>query len=194
MKMNLATLICGLILGTTAFAQTAKKMSPPPPVRPVSAPVSSYSSTPDNEVTANLGFDMGAVNIGATYVKPNGDFGFGGYFMYQSSKDKDNATVVTGVTALGALIKVTLVDNHRVRAYVAPGFGIAMLKDGSIDRNGKKSDETLISPTFKMGVQLKVSPTCSVGLERMDFTNWLNDSVNNFTGPEYYSVAASFEF
>jgi len=197
MKMILATLV--FAAGTTAFAQ-AKKMSPPPAARPTTTTVSStpsYSapSHSASEITGNFGLVAGAVNIGGTYVKQMSDFGFGGYFFFQSSKDKNSVPVVSGVTALGALVKVNVYENSSIRAYVAPGFGFAMIKDASIDGNGKKSDENLISPTFKMGVQYKTQGNLIIGLERMQFANWLNDSLNAYAGPaEYYTVAASFGF
>lgn len=195
MKMILVSLV--FAVGTTAFAQ-AKKMSPPP--KPTSTTVSSapsYSANSHsaNEITGNFGLVGGAVTIGGTYVKQMSDFGFGGYIFFQSSKDKNNTPVVSGFTALGALIKVNVYENSSIRAYMAPGFGIAMVKDASVDGNGKKSDENLISPTFKMGVQYKTQGNLIIGLERMQFANWLNDSLNNYAGPaEYYTVAASFTF
>lgn len=196
MKMILATLV--FAASTTVMAQ-AKKMAPPP-ARPTTTAVSStptYSapSSSASEITGNFGLVGGAVNIGGTYVKQLPDFGFGGYFFFQSSKDKNSVPVVSGVTALGALIKVNVYENHSIRAYMAPGFGIAMLKDASVSDTGKKSDENLISPTFKMGVQYKTAGNLVIGLERLQFANWLNDSLNAYAGPaEYYSVAASFAF
>lgn len=203
MKMILATLV--LAASTTVFAQ-AKKMVPPPakptptPTTVSSTPAYSASSHSASEVTANFGFVAGAITIGGTYVKQMSDFGFGGYLFVQSSKDKNNETVVSGVTALGALVKVNVYENNAVRAYLAPGFGIAMIKDGSTTQNAvtgdvKKSDENLISPTFKMGVQYKTQGNLIIGLERMQFANWLNDSLNNYKGSaEHYTVAASFGF
>lgn len=201
MKMILATLV--FAASTTAFAQ-AKKMAPPP-AKPAattvsSAPAYSAASHSAGEITGNFGLVGGAINIGGTYVKQMSDFGFGGYFFFQSSKDKNSQPVVSGVTALGALVKVNVYENSSIRAYMAPGFGIAMIKDASSTTNQatletKKSDENLISPTFKMGVQYKTQGNLIIGLERMQFANWLNDSLNSYAGPaEYYSVAASFGF
>ena len=48
---------------------------------------------------------------------------------------------------------------------------------------------------LKMGVQYKTQGNLIIGLERMQFANWLNDSLNAYAGPaEYYTVAASFGF
>lgn len=204
MKTILAAI---LVMGvsTMANAQT-KKMSPPKNVV-TTTPKSTASpnllttssdpvyNSPSNEITGNFGLVAGAITLGVTYVKPKGDFGFGGYLFMQSSKEKNNTPVVSSVTAFGALLKVNLVDSRSIRAFVAPGFGIAMIKEGSISGTGSKSDENIISPTFKMGVQYKFNSTTAVGLERMQFANWLNDSLNNYAGPaEYYTVAASYEF
>lgn len=196
MKLVLITALLSLCFSTSAFAQAGKKMTLPPTSTNTTSYPTYNGGTPQNEVIGNFGFVAGAITIGATYVRPNPDFGFGGYFLMQSAKEKNNVSVVTQVTAFGALIKVNLVDNNKIRAYMAPGFGIAMLKDASRNTTtGSKTDENLISPTFKIGVQYKFNPKVSVGLERMDFANWLNDSLNNFAGPtEYYTVAAAFDF
>lgn len=190
MKLILATLV--LTASTTVFAQT-KKMAPPPvrPTTTTAAPSYSYSN-PQSEITANIGMASGAFNIGATYVKLLGDFGFGGYLFHQSAKEKNNVPVVVSATAFGALIKVNVYENNSVRAYMAPGFGIAMLKDASVDATGKKSDETIIGPSLKLGVQYKTAGNLVIGLERMEVSNWFNDSVSA-PGP-VYSVAASFTF
>ena len=110
-------------------------------------------------------------------------------------KDKNNTTVVNQIMAFGGLLKVNIVNNNKIRAFMAPGFGMAMLKDASVNAAGKKSDENLISPTFKMGVQYKFNSNILVGIERMLVTNWLNDSINTLGYPtEYTSVAATYEF
>lgn len=197
MKMILAAAI--LALSAPAFAQT-KKMSPPPAVRPVATSSSMYSTIPENEITAGLGMIGGAINLSATYIKPNPDFGFGGYFFLQSSKEKGGAPIVSQIMAFGALIKLNVIDTHKVRFYVAPGVGFTMIKDGSMSVNAvtgetKKSDENIIGPTFKMGVQIKTAPNFMIGLERMQYSNWLNDSLSGYAGPsEYYQVACTFDF
>jgi hypothetical protein len=196
MKTLLAAILV-LSISTMATAQT-KKMSPPKNTLAPNVLTSNSDSVynkPSNEIMGHLGMVAGAFNLGVTYVKPKGDYGFGGYLFMQSSKDKNNKTVVSSVTAFGALLKVNLVENHNIRAFVAPGFGMAMIKEGSISSTGSKSDENIISPIFKMGVQYKFSSTTAVGLERMQFANWLNDNLNNYAGPaDYYTVVASFEF
>lgn len=196
MKLILAATV--LALSTSAFAQT-KKMSPPPPRPAVVASAPSYYGS-SHEVTVGLGMTGGGFNFGATYVRPNPDYGFGGYFFTQSSKDKNNTATVSQITAFGALIKLNVVDTNSIRFYVAPGLGFTMVKDGSLTTNAvtgevKKSDENIIGPTFKMGVQLKTTNGFLIGLERMQYSNWFNDSLTGYAGPaEYYQVAGTFEF
>ena len=194
MKLFLS-LVTGLVLSVSAFAQSGKKMSAPARTTVAPAVVTAYTGPTQNEITGNFGLHAGAVNFGVTYVKANPDFGFGGYFFMQSSKDKNNTTVVNQIMAFGGLLKVNIVNNNKIRAFMAPGFGMAMLKDASVNAAGKKSDENLISPTFKMGVQYKFNSNILVGIERMLVTNWLNDSINTLGYPtEYTSVAATYEF
>lgn len=152
-----------------------------------------YSSYNSAEISGKLGMTAGAFNFGVDYVQPKGDYGFGGYLFMQMAKDQNTTTLVSGVTALGAMVKLVLVEKSSIKAYVAPGVGIAMIKDGSVNAFGRKSDETVIGTTFKMGVQFVKSQGFSIGLERMQFSNWLNDSLNNFSGPsEYYSVIGTW--
>ncbi len=197
MKLVLV-LLCSLTLSTAALAQTVKKMSPPPVYRtttPTTLPVYTAPSAYQSEVTGLFGMVAGAINFGVTYIRPSNDFGFGGYLFYQTAKEKNKTPVVSQMTAFGALIKVNVYENRSLRAYLAPGFGMAMIKEGSVSATGSKSDENVISPTFKMGIQYKTAGNFIIGLERMQFSNWLNDSLNNYAGPaEYYTVAASFEF
>lgn len=151
---------------------------------------SSYHSA---EISGKFGMTSGAINLGVDYVQPKGDYGFGGYLFMQTAKDRNNFPLVSGVTAFGAMIKLVLVEKNSIKAYVAPGVGIAMVKDGSTNDLGRKSDETVIGPTFKIGVQFIQRGGFSIGLEKMQFSNWLNDSLNSFAGPaEYYSVVGSW--
>lgn len=197
MKLVLA-IMCGMVLSTTAFAQT-KKMSPPPqPMRtaaPTTLPVYTPPSYNQNEITGTVGMVAGALNFGATYTKLTSDLGLGGYLFYQAGKDKNGGPVVNQMTAFGILSKITIFDSMRFRAYLAPGFGMAMVKDVSISATGTKSDENIIGPTFKIGAQFKTSGNLKVGVERMLFSNWTNDSLNLYNGPaEFTSASFSFDF
>ncbi len=185
-------LILAFVMLTSSFA-LAQPRKMVVPATATSYPAYNGPSTSMNQITAGLGLVAGAINLGVTYVKPMADFGFGGYFLHQTSKDKNNVPLVNQITALGGLINVNVIDNRSVRAYLAPGFGIAMLKDGYNLATGKKSDETLIGASFKIGVQMKTSSNFMIGLERMQISNWLNDNIGSYTD-EYYSAVGTFEF
>lgn len=145
------------------------------------------------EFTGKFGMASGAIHIGGDYIKPQGDYGFGGYLFMQTPRELSAVTTVSKVTAFGALIKLNVVEKNTIKAYVAPGFGVAIIEGGSINGAGRKSDENIISPNFRIGVQLINNQNFSIGLERLQFANWLNDNVNNYSAPaEYYSVAASW--
>ena len=149
----------------------------------------------DTEISGKLGMAAGALNFGADYVKTRSDYGYGGYVFVQSSRDRNSAQVVNGVTAFGGMFKLVLVDKSTIKAYIAPGVGIAMVKDGSINGLGRKSDETVIGITLKIGVQIIRDRNFSIGIEQMQLSNWLNDSLNNFAGPgEYYSIVGSWTY
>lgn len=149
----------------------------------------------NTEVSGKLGMTAGAFNVGVDYVNMGTDYGYGGYVFFQSSVDRRNSPIVNGVTALGGMLKLVLVEKNSIKAYVAPGFGFAIVKDASSNTLGNLSDETIIGASLKIGVQLIRTPGFSLGIEQMHFSNWLNDSVNNFAGPnEYYSVVGSWTY
>lgn len=149
----------------------------------------------DTEFSGKLGMAAGAVNFGADYVKTKSDYGYGGYVFMQTSRDRGGLPVVNGVTAFGGMLKLVLVDKSSIKAYIAPGVGMAMVKDGSVNGLGRKSDETVIGTTFRIGVQLIRERNFSIGLEQMQFSNWLNDNLNSYAGPgEYYSVVGSWTY
>ena len=70
-----------------------------------------------------------------------------------------------------------------------------LVKDGSVNGLGRRSDETVIGTSLKIGVQIIRDRNFSVGLEQMQLSNWLNDNLNSFAGPgEYYSVVGSWTY
>ena len=149
----------------------------------------------ETEVSGKFGMTAGAFSLGVDYVQSKGDYGFGGYVFVQSSKERNSSPLISGVTALGIMLKMILVEKSSIKAYVAPGVGFAMIMDGSINGIGRRSDEIMFGPSVKLGVQLIRSQSFSMGLERVEFSNWINDSINNFAGPtEYYSVVSSWTF
>ncbi len=196
MKQVILATVVTMMVATTAFAQAPRRNDK---MTTQSAPAESYSYTPsyyaNNELTALLGFQAGAPNIGVDYARMNNGVGFGGYFFMQTSKEKGGATLVSQVMAFGGLFKLNLIDTVHAKAYVAPGFGLSIVKDGAISATGSKSDETVIGPMWKMGVSLKLANSFHLGLETTAFGNFFNDSLNNYAGPsQYYSVAGTFTF
>ena len=164
------------------------------PVRKtVQSDMSFDSMDSTNEVNAKLGFSAQAIHLGVDYNKMSDGSGIGGYFFYQTSKKSGAAVIVPQVMSLGATYKINFIDNNKILAYAAPGFGIHMAKEVGASTTGTASDETLIGPVFKIGTQIKLKPTFAIGLERQAFINWFSDKV---TGGEYvfYSVAGTFWF
>lgn len=149
----------------------------------------------DTEISGKLGMAAGALNFGADYVKTKSDYGYGGYVFIQSSRDRSGSPVVNGVTAFGGMFKLVLVDKSSIKAYIAPGVGLAMIKDASVNGLGRRADETVIGPTMRIGVQLIRDRNFSIGIEQLQLSNWLNDNINSFAGPgEYYSVVGSWTY
>jgi hypothetical protein len=197
MKQTILATVVTMMVATSAFAQTRRNEK----LTVQTAPAQSYSYTPsyyaNNEMNVLLGFQAGAPNLGVDYARMNNGAGFGGYFFMQTNKDKNSATIVSQVLAFGGLFKVNVVDTAQVRVFVAPGVGIAMVKDATINTTTlTKSDETIIGPMWKMGVLYKVNTNFNLGLETTHFGNFFNDSsLNNYAAPaHYYSVVGAFAF
>lgn len=193
MKKIIASALLTMTLSAVALAQRPKMTTQTAPAQSYS---SSYSLRNSNELTALIGMAAGGINFGADYAHMlNNTWGAGGYFMMQTSKDKNAVPIVSQVMSFGGLLKINLVEANSMRVFIAPGFGISMVKDGSINASGSKSDETVLGPIFKMGVTYKVSSNFSIGLESTSLENFFNDNLNFYAGPpQYYAVALAFAF
>lgn len=157
--------------------------------------LSSINAFAQVEFSGKLGMTANAFNLGVDYVKSQGDYGMGGFLFMQSAREQNGTLLVNGLTSFGGIIKLVVIEKSTIKAYVAPGVGITMVKDGSINGLGRKSDETVIGSIFKIGVQFVQQKGFSIGMERMQLSNWLNDSINNFAGPaEYYSVVGTWVY
>ena len=194
MKQTILAVLISMTVSTFAWAQAPaarRKMT-------VQTAPSTYGSYATNEVTALLGFTGGAPNFGADYARMSGAWGFGGFFFLQSSKDKAPAVTpsVSQVMSFGGLLKVNFVDIANVKAFIAPGIGFMMVKDGSYNAaSNTKADETVIGPVWKMGVLYKLNSALNIGLETTSFGNFFNDNLTNYAAPSrYYSIAATFSF
>ena len=190
MKQTIVAILVSMSLSTAAWAQRGKMTSQTAP--PAYTP--SYLSNSDNEITALLGLTSGAIHLGVDYVHSmNSTFGAGGYFFLQTSKDKNNVPIVNQLMSFGGLMKINLLDANGIKAYVAPGAGITIVKDGSINASGTKSDETVIGPVWKMGVSYKAGTNFNIGLESTMLANYFNDNLTGVT-QTFYSVAVGFGF
>jgi hypothetical protein len=137
----------------------------------------------DRSLRALLGFDRGAIHLGADFeMKQSNLHGLGGYFFFQTD-DEDNG--VASVMALGANIPIHLLNHSTLDAYIAPGFGIAMYELGLVD-------ETLFGPSVKIGVDYKVAPTTKVGVQYSKYYNWMSDEVDS--NLEFASASITFGF
>ena len=143
-----------------------------------------------NELNLNLGFTAGAANLGAAYEMNKNEFlSWGGYFFMQSEKDDAG---VYQTMALGALMKVHLIQKNDVNAYIAPGFGLTIINDFVDATTGKKDDKTVFGPSMRIGAQYHLNSTTKLGIERILFTNWFDDEAP--AAVEYTSAVLGFEF
>ena len=153
----------------------------------------SYASTGASEVGVGLGFTKGAFNIGAQYEKRNEGLGYGGYFFFQADKEKSGAKIVNQVMSLGGQMKAHVLNTNRVDAYLAPGFGLHMIKDvPDASATSGKTDVTAFGPTMRIGVLLPISATMKVGLDRLEIWNWFDEKAPSAFA--YYSATMAFEF
>lgn len=179
--MKKILVLATLLTATVSFAQRTKTTTYT--TTTTTAPMS-YSSG-QNELTANVGFVAGAINLGATFAQMQGSTGFGGYFQLQTEKDK----VVNQAIALGGLYKINVIDTSKAVFYAAPGFGLAMVKIPSTTGTGT-DDKTIFGPSLKLGAQMKMSPTFSLGIERGVVTNWFEEKAGD--GFELTTLAMTF--
>ena len=137
-----------------------------------------------NNVKGIIGFSQSAVNFGADYEKRLNGMGVGGYFLYSSEK-KDagkNQTI-----SIGAMAPAHVMDDHHLDVYIAPGFGITMVKGLS-----PQDDQTVFGPSVKTGILFKMTPAVQLGLDTIYLVNWFSDKV----GPSvtYTNFAVNFGF
>ncbi len=163
-KMKKIILVASMLVASMSFAQRSS----------------------GSELNLNLGFTAGAANLGVAYEMNKSDLmSWGGYFFTQSEKDN----TVEQVTALGALMKIHLVPRGEFDAYIAPGFGIAMMSDVG---PANDDDKTVFGPSMRIGAQYNLNSTTKLGIERILFTNWFDDEAPSSV--EYTSAVLGFNF
>lgn len=144
------------------------------------------ASAADNTIRPILGFKSSAVNFGVDYEKRmNHDMGWGGYFSYGSEHKDNNAT--NQVVAFGVMAPIHLLDNGSLDTYIAPGFGIAMVKGLA-----GADDETTLGPSMKLGAEWKFSPTLKGGVQYMQIYNWFTDKAASQYNYASASLAIAF--
>lgn len=137
-----------------------------------------------NSLTGLIGFSQSAVSFGANYEHRLDTMGVGGYFLY-SGEQKDagkNQTI-----SFGGLAPMHLLDDSRLDVYLAPGFGITMVKGIS-----GQEDQTIFGPLWKIGAMFKMNSTVKVGLEQTNLVNWFSDKVS--ADVNYTNFAVNFAF
>ncbi|MFN7727868.1 MAG: hypothetical protein ACK5P7_01795 [Bdellovibrio sp.] len=153
----------------------------------------SYASTGASEVGVGLGFTKGAFNIAAQYEKRSDGLGHGGYFFFQADKEKNGSKSVNQVMSFGGQMKAHVLNTNRVDAYLAPGFGLHMIKDvPDASASSGKTDVTAFGPTLRIGVLLPISPTMKVGLDRLELWNWFDEKASSAYA--FYSATMAFDF
>ena len=123
-----------------------------------------------NEITPKLGFSQSTLNTGVdfTHYYAN-NAGFGGYLFLQTESTSNG---VAAATALGGHMKFMVWSDNTFNFYVAPGFGVLMMKDAAGD------NQTGIGPSLKLGSQYWLNNTMAIGLERNAFANWFNNKLS----------------
>lgn len=149
----------------------------------VSFAARSYSAYSEKTASINLGMSSSALNIGGRMEFDNSQGAFGGYiFLQTEKKDAD----VPQVLSLGAHSLLKLVDAVNVNAYLAPGFGLSMVKMEGTD------DTTVVGPSIRIGAQLKLEVGGALGIERFEAWNWFDSkSTSNVA---FTSLVYSFGF
>lgn len=135
-----------------------------------------------------VGFTRGALNLTAEYESRQSNIrSNGGYFFMQTEK---TSAGIGQVMALGGYMPLHLLAKNVVDLYVAPGFGIAMVKVTSA--TGGSTTETGIGPSLKIGAEYRTSDTVSVGLQYSNYYNWFAEKAP--AGDSFSSAAMTFLF
>lgn len=143
----------------------------------------------EKSVTGLLGFSQSALNIGANFEnKIEQNLGVGGYFIHSSEK-KENAGKQQ-VMSFGATATGHFIDNSTLNAYLAPGFGVMMVKGLSGSISG--DDQTTFGPIWKIGFLFKATANIRAGIERTELVNWFSDKA--YPNAVFTNAAINFSF
>lgn len=139
-----------------------------------------------DSATGLIGFSQAAVTFGANYEHRQDALGLGGYFLY-SGEQKDGGK--NQVISFGGIAPMHLLDDSRLDVYLAPGFGISMIKGIS-----PQSDQTIFGPVWKIGALFKMTPEVKIGLEQMTLVNWFSDQPHIGSAAMFTNFAVNFAF
>ncbi len=137
----------------------------------------------DKSASINLGMSSSALNVGGRLELENTQAALGGYLFLQTEK-KDAG--IPQVLSFGAHSLIKLVDTSSVNAYLAPGFGISMIKMEGAD------DVTAVGPSFRYGAQMKLRTNGAIGVERLEVWNWFDSK--SASNAAFTSLVYSFAF
>lgn len=145
---------------------------------------SSYSGS--NSLTGLLGFNSSAVTFGVNFENhSSGNIGLGGYFLYSAEKKEVG---IPQVTSFGGIAPVHFLDDARVNLYLAPGFGVHMIKGFGAG----SEDVTTFGPLWKVGSLFKITSNVKAGIEHTQLVNWFSDK--KAAQFDYTNAALSFAF
>jgi hypothetical protein len=123
-----------------------------------------------NSFQANLGFSHGGMGLGFDFEHAyERTYGVGGYVRIFPENDKVTNTQ-NGVTAAGAFIRPHF-NRQAWDLYLSPGFGFVSLSPYTRG----KSNETLLGPSFALGLLYEFNPSTSFGCELMDIYSWFGE-------------------
>lgn len=121
-------------------------------------------------VQGYFGFRSSAPVFGAAYDHRLSDgYEVGGLFLMASEEDD----VVNEIMTLAGRVKASFrPTSPNLNMYVAPGFGIHMIEDGSLEDG---DDVTALGPILQLGVLMQATPKVAFGVEVTNIFNWLAD-------------------
>ncbi|OFZ11896.1 MAG: hypothetical protein A2Z20_03085 [Bdellovibrionales bacterium RBG_16_40_8] len=126
-----------------------------------------------NAFLFNFGFTRGGMSLGVDYENAiHRTFSVGGYFRTYPDSTNPSAN---GLTTVGAFIRPHF-NRQAWDLYLSPGFGIISLKPSA----SGASDETLMGPSFAIGLLYEFNPKLAIGIEEMTLYSWFGE--NDYRG------------
>lgn len=169
-------MIISLLLTTTAaFAQKPKsatsKPTPPPPVV-------ATTTTGPKLLTANLGLNQGAFNLGIAMDAglDNGDMG--GSFFIQNEKEDGGVTKVYQMMSFGGHVHLHVYDQANWVVDLRPGVNLSMISDVPNSSGTGKDDKTVLGPSLRWGITHRLESGSEIGIDHLEIWNWFDDDVN----------------